>query len=93
VPQASSDFSKIVYATEGAYDPNDTNNDTDVYLFDRNANTRTLVSAALNGSAAGDVRDVAISADGRFVAFYSSATNLVLNDGPLADVYVTRVCP
>lgn len=62
--------------------------------------TTILVSVASDGSqptgtypSYGDSRDAAISADGRFVAFNSAATNLVPNDtnGSL-DVFVRDTC-
>lgn len=58
--------------------------------------TTIRASVAADGSLAnGNSRSAAISADGRYVAFDSSATNLVPNDtnGPfLADVFVRDTC-
>jgi Tol biopolymer transport system component len=60
----------------------DTNRSWDVFLVDRLAGTTTLVSHAagnFTSAAAGASRAAAISADGRYVAFESTATNLVAN--------------
>jgi uncharacterized repeat protein (TIGR01451 family) len=56
----------------------DTNNNPDVFVHDRLTRTTELVSRGLDGSPATGT-DVEISADGRFVAFRSSAQNLVPN--------------
>jgi uncharacterized repeat protein (TIGR01451 family) len=62
----------------------DTNNTADVFVHDRVTGTTELVSRGLDGSPAGG-DDAEISADGRFVAFRSSAQNLV-PDHPAFDV-------
>jgi Tol biopolymer transport system component len=69
--------------------PDDTNGMTDVFLHDRKTGTTTRVSvdsAGIEGD--GPSFDPSISADGRFVAFTSMASNLVPGDTPLSDVYV-----
>jgi Tol biopolymer transport system component len=69
---------------------NDTNNTQDVFLLDRQTGTTTLVSTT--GTASGNNRSFnpVVSADGRYVAFTSNASNLVANDsnGTLQDVFV-----
>ena len=64
--------------------PGDTNGRDDVFVRDRQAGTTELVSVGAGGAQAngssGDFGRVAISADGRFVAFDSSASNLVPAD-------------
>jgi len=70
--------------------PNDTNDPTpgqigggkDVFVRDQQAGTTTRVSVRSNGAQATgrDSSSPAISADGRWVAFASGATNLVNND-------------
>jgi Tol biopolymer transport system component len=56
---------------------NDKNRSADVFLFDRIANSTILVSRAPDGAAAnGASGSPALSADGRFVAFHSDASNL-----------------
>ena len=56
----------------------DSNGIADVFVRDMNAGTTTLVSANTTGTAASG-NFPAISADGRFVAFESSATDIVPN--------------
>ena len=54
----------------------------DIFVHDRQTGTTERVSVATGGGQAngGDSYTPAISADGRFVAFYSDATNLVGGD-------------
>src|SRR6267142_5866041 len=61
--------------------PLDTNGRSDIFLRDLEAGTTTLVSVNLAGTASanGDSRKPVISADGRYVAFESTASNLVAN--------------
>jgi Tol biopolymer transport system component len=71
--------------------PGDTNGYRDVFLRDLIAGTDYLVSVNTNGNAPGDgiSTDPAISGDGRYVAFTSSADNLVADDTNRAqDVFV-----
>jgi Tol biopolymer transport system component len=68
----------------------DTNNVTDVYLRDRKRRTTVRVSLT-NAGAEGNSESSYpfISANGRFVAFQSSATNLIGNDtNATTDIYV-----
>jgi len=79
--------------------PGDANANTDVFVRDRLAGTTQLVSRSTSG-AQGDGESVvgfpfylehgSISSDGRYVAFWSAATNFVAGDtnGPLFDVFV-----
>jgi hypothetical protein len=69
----------------------DTNGATDVFVFDRLASHITRESVASNGAQANNSSfRPAISADGRYVAFYSFATNLVSGDanGTIGDIFV-----
>ncbi len=69
----------------------DTNSANDIFVHDRQTGTTERVSVATGGTQAtgGDSYYPAISADGRFVAFYSGATNLVSGDtNGKADVFV-----
>ncbi len=69
--------------------PGDTLGYGDVFVRDRISATTDRVSIGLNGeepnSGAGNG---SMSADGRFVAFFSYATNLVAVDGDAADIFV-----
>ena len=54
---------------------------SDIFLQDLTTGARSLVSKTYNGLPAnGDSTNPAVSSDGRFVVFDSSATNLVAND-------------
>ncbi len=69
----------------------DTNASPDVFRFDRLTLTSTLVSASTGGGTGNGWSGVAmISGDGRYVAFESSASNLVAGDanGALPDAFV-----
>jgi hypothetical protein len=72
---------------------NDTNNSSDVFVRDRQTNQTILVSVNGAGTGPGDASSNApkITPDGRYVAFISSSTNLVTNDGAPQfhdDIYV-----
>ena len=61
--------------------PNDTNEESDVFVRDRISSTTIRVSVASNGSQGNHVSNVPfISANGRYVAFSSRASNLVTGD-------------
>jgi Tol biopolymer transport system component len=68
----------------------DTNNSPDLFVRDVISNATFLVSAPISGKTAGGVsRAGAMTPDGRYVAFLSGATNLVLNDtNGIPDVFV-----
>jgi Tol biopolymer transport system component len=70
--------------------PDDTNGTTDIFVRDTQTGTTRRVSIALDGSEAnGPSRDPSISADGRYVAFRSDASNLLAGDSNgAADVFV-----
>lgn len=66
---------------------NDTNDTWDVFVFDRLANEVSRVSVASSGVEADDMSSFPdISADGRFIVFRSTATNLV----PLDPLFFNR---
>ncbi len=60
----------------------DTNNKTDAFVHDRQTGETTRVSVASDGTQGNSSSDFvpSISADGRYVAFYSPASNLVSGD-------------
>jgi Tol biopolymer transport system component len=70
--------------------PDDTNDFYDVFVHDRQLGVTTRVSLKSNGlQANGDSYGPSISADGRFIAFESVATNLVTGDtNAVADIFV-----
>jgi Tol biopolymer transport system component len=76
--------------------PNDTNGNvvpTDVFIHDRLTGATQRVSVATNGTEPNGVSfDPSISADGRYVAFASKATNLAPSDaGYTDDIFVHDV--
>lgn len=68
----------------------DTNDRHDVFVRDRDTGTTERISVGYDGSEADNQsRDPSISADGRYVAFHSDATNLVPDDtNGRTDVFV-----
>ena len=70
--------------------PNDTNIFQDIFLHDRQTGATTLVSVDSSGNLTnGNAEYPSISGNGRFIAFQSTATNLVPNDtNGFPDVFV-----
>ncbi|MBX3061202.1 MAG: hypothetical protein KF770_32490, partial [Anaerolineae bacterium] len=68
----------------------DTNNDFDVFVYDRQTGHTVRASIAFNGAEAnGGSGAASISTDGRYVTFVSWATNLVDGDTNLVqDIFV-----
>jgi hypothetical protein len=94
-PSINRDGTKVSWESFYPYVPADTNSATDVYVRDLSAGTTTLVSANRKGTGAGDLYSSAgrLAASGRYVAFYSSASDLVAHDvnGNVSDVFVRDV--
>ncbi|MBS0632886.1 MAG: PD40 domain-containing protein [Verrucomicrobia bacterium] len=69
----------------------DTNNARDIFLYDNQTATVRRISLSQQGAQAnGASATPAISANGRYVAFSSEATNLVVGDtNGFSDIYVT----
>jgi Tol biopolymer transport system component len=80
----------VAFLSQGRLDPSVNNNGQEIYVRDRVAGTTTLVRPAADGSLSNGIRHADISADGRFIAFQSSATNIVPPDanGSAHDVFV-----
>jgi Tol biopolymer transport system component len=90
-PAMSPDGRFVAFSsTAGNLAPGDTNNVDDVFVYDRAELVLHRVSVASNGMQAnGRSITPSISADGRFVAFRSEATNLVAGDtNGASDVFV-----
>jgi Tol biopolymer transport system component len=70
--------------------PGDTNNFSDVFVYDRQTAKTELVSVSSNGTQANSYCDYpCISPDGRYVAFYSPASTLVPGDtNGVSDVFL-----
>lgn len=68
----------------------DTNQRTDIFLRDTQTNTTTRLSVASGGAQGNDASySPSISADGRFVAFFSYASNLVARDtNGVQDIFI-----
>jgi Tol biopolymer transport system component len=78
-PAVSGDGRMVAFASEATnLGPRDRNRVADVYLHDTHTGQTTLVSrSARGGSAHGQSRHPTLSADGRFVAFVSEASDLL----------------
>jgi Tol biopolymer transport system component len=81
-PSISADGRYVAYQSEATnLAPGDTNGKEDVFVHDRVTGQITRVSVSSAGAQAnGDSGSPSISADGRYVAFHSWATNLVTGD-------------
>lgn len=84
VPVLSGDGLRVAFTSEASnLIPSDLNGCADVFLRDLLSGTTVRVSAGLGGAEpSGASARPSISADGRFVAFESSATNLVSVPAP-----------
>ena len=98
-PEVSEDGSAVAFATRqtNLLGAGDTNGVTDVFLRELTVPTTVRASEALDGTAgdAGSIGPVAMSADGRFVAFASLASTLLGPGGDTngqADVFVRDRC-
>lgn len=95
-PVISADGNVIAFlSAAGNLDPNDANGLLDVFVHDRGSGMTELVSVDSDGNPANGASgrigtlNPAISADGRYVAFESFATNLVPDDtNGVADIFV-----
>ncbi len=82
-PSISADGRYVAFVSEATnLVPGDTNKFADIFVHDRVKRTTERVSVASGGAQAvgGDCTQPSISADGRYVAFASEATNLVPGD-------------
>lgn len=93
-PGISADGRYSVFTTTGALDPSDENATSDIYVFDLNAGTTTLVTVAPGGGAAGGILPE-ITADGKYVVFESALNTYAVSDSNgLEDVFLLpRFCP
>lgn len=92
-PVASANGRFVAFHSTGfTLSPIDNNGRRDVFVRDLETGTTTLVSVNLAGTASGngDSQKPTISADGRYVAFESTANNLVANDNnsTSSDIFV-----
>ncbi|MCU0753954.1 MAG: hypothetical protein MUE46_02380 [Xanthomonadales bacterium] len=90
----SGDGRFVVFSSIADLVPGDTNGVSDVFVRDRLFGTTTRISLnTTDGDPNGPSNNPVISADGRFVAFESAATDLVLSDGNSASDVFVRVLP
>lgn len=90
-PSVSDDGRFVAFASYSAdLVLNDTNETADVFLHDRETRETALVSIGSEGLHGNNKSDYPkITADGRYVAFWSFATNLVPNDtNEASDIFV-----
>lgn len=90
-PSISHDGRYVAFMSQATYlVPSHSNGDWHVYVYDRQTATPERVSVSSNGSLGNAASQFpSISGDGRYVAFTSSADNLVANDTNSAtDVFV-----
>ncbi len=80
----------LFYSTSGNLVPNDTNGTGDMFVRDLETGTTERVSISSDGNQGnGSSSEASISSDGRFIAFASSASNLVPNDfNNVADIFI-----
>jgi CSLREA domain-containing protein len=93
-PSISDDGSKVAFASAATnLVAGDTNGQVDVFVRDRTAGTTRRVSVATGGTqATGSSGFPALSGDGRFVAYQSSADNLVaLDTNGRDDIFVHSI--
>ena len=83
-PRISDDGAFVVFESRATdlTDDVDTNDDDDLFVWERETGTMRLVSTSRGGGATGNdaSQDATLSADGRHVAFTSWATNLTTED-------------
>jgi len=80
-PAVSADGRYVAFASEAALVPGDGNVSGDVYLRDRRTGRVSRVSAGVGGAdAEGTAGSPSISADGRWVAYVSSARNMLAGE-------------
>lgn len=91
-PDISADGNRIVFESAARNIASGAPTATNIFLHDRATDETILVSRTHNGtSQTGDSLDPTISGNGRYVAFYSKATNLVPNDTASWDIFLYDV--
>lgn len=88
-PAISSDGRYVVFTSLASnLVPGDARDTWDIFVHDRLTGTTELVSTTLDGRAAGASDAPVISADGRYIAFWSFAMGLVADDTKRGDVFI-----
>jgi len=89
-PTLSADGRYVAFTTSAPMVAADTNGQTDVYVTDLSTATTVLISRLPDGTAGnGESWDPDISADGRWIAFTSTAPLSTSDTNDTADVYLT----
>ena len=70
--------------------PDDSNGQSDIFVYDLTTNSTQRINLANNGTQAnGDSSSSSLSSDGRYIAYESTASNLVTNDtNGQSDIFV-----
>ena len=77
----SGDGEWIVFETDASLQPSDTNNVSDIYLYEIDTGTISRISENTNGTQSNGVsRNPSLSVDGRYIVFESAATTLISGD-------------
>jgi Tol biopolymer transport system component len=86
----SGDGNLLAYGTTASQAAADTNTFSDVYLYDFQTESNSLISLSYSGGAANGPSDCPdISSNGRFIAYRSAATNIVPEDiNGVADIFI-----
>ena len=91
MPAISADGQRVAFVSAASnLIASDTNERRDIFIHDRSSGATELLTRGLGGAQAnGDSWAPVMSSDGRFVAFFSDASNLVANDTNAAsDVFL-----
>ncbi|MBO8172884.1 MAG: S-layer homology domain-containing protein [Bacillaceae bacterium] len=94
LPSVSADGRFVAFESEATnLVPSDNNGVSDIFVYDRETNTHTIVSVSAEGEQGnGGSSNPEITADGAFVVFTSAADNLVANDtNGWTDIFVSKV--
>ena len=89
-PSISADGRWVAFQSEAALDPGDTNQRTDVYVYDLADRETGRISVGPGGvDGNGGSFSPSVSADGRYIAYWSNASNLVPGDtNRTADIFL-----
>ena len=89
-PSISADGRYVAFQSVAAFDSGDRNGKTDVYVHDLSTGSTQRVSVGVGGADPnGGSYSPSLSADGRFIAYWSNASNLVPGDtNGVADIFV-----
>lgn len=94
-PTLSADGKVIAFGSYSRLVPDDTDDETDIYVQDRRgAPTLRRISAGIGGAQANILNgSPAVSADGRSIAFASTATNLLAGDSAdiVSDIFLSNL--